>query len=431
MSKPPVNMWDRFVATPERAGADPAPLPPNVVPLRAGDPPAEEQDPGWWQSLERDFEEHQRVAEPAEVAAEVEPGPPEIREGNIIDPREWTAPAPLREWLVQDWIPLGTVTGLYADGGVGKSLLMQQLLTSTACGLPWLGMDVRGGPAFGMFCEDDQDELHRRQEAINRGLGVEMAHLEWLRYSSRLGFDNLLMTFSERNQAELTPLFKSLVQFLTTLRPRLVAIDTIADTFGGDEIKRLHARQFVQGVGGNIARAFGCAVVMIGHTSVAGMSSGTGTSGSTAWNNTFRSRMYLTKPKDADGNEDDTQRLLSRKKANYAATNADVQLVWADGHFATVDQQSASTDGLPWTSIDQIFDEIERAWNAHEAWSVEPQTRRFGRYLPTWIQMNFGISEREAGKLLGQWQASKHLKTDVYDARAKLRGLRVVRRIVP
>ena len=141
--------------------------------------------------------------------------------------------------------------------------------------------------------------------------------------------------------------------------------------------------------------------------------------------------MYLTKPKDADGNEDDTQRLLSRKKANYAATNADVQLVWADGHFATVDQQSASTDGLPWTSIDQIFDEIERAWNAHEAWSVEPQTRRFGRYLPTWIQMNFGISEREAGKLLGQWQASKHLKTDVYDARAKLRGLRVVRRIVP
>jgi len=395
-------------------------------------PPPEIDDPGWWASLERDFEENHSVAEPAEVPTELqEPEPPDLREGTIIDPREWTAPAPLREWLVQDWIPIGGVTGLYADGGVGKSLLMQQLLTCCATATPWLGMDVRPGFAFGMFCEDDRDELHRRQEAINRACGVSMCHLELLRYSSRVGFDNLLMTFSDRNQGELTKLFSSLVQFLTQHQPRLVVIDTIADTFGGDEVKRAHARQFVQGVGGNIARAFGCAVVMIGHVSMAGMASGGGTSGSTAWNNTFRSRMYLTKPKDADGNEDADKRLLSRKKANYAPTNADLQLVWQDGCFGLAEQQRAAFDGLGWPEIDQIFDEIERAWAAKEPWSAEPQTRRFGRYLPMWMQMTYGISEQKAGRLIGQWQASRYLQTGVCDARSKTRGLRVIRRLVP
>ena len=148
--------------------------------------------------------------------------------------------------------PRGYVTGLYGDGGIGKSLLAQQLLTLVASALPWLGMDVRAGPAFGFMCEDDTDELHRRQEAINRGYRLSMSSLELLRYASRVGFDNLLMTFNERNQGLPTPLFTEIISFLTKFRPALVVIDTVADTFGGDEIKRAHARQFVQGVGGNI-----------------------------------------------------------------------------------------------------------------------------------------------------------------------------------
>jgi RecA-family ATPase len=390
-------------------------------------PPADPTDPDWWASIERNFVENQQSAEVAEVAAEV---PPDLREGSIIDPRDWTAPAPLREWLIQDWIPIGAVTGLYADGGVGKSLLMQQLLTCTAMGRPWLGMDVQQGFAFGMFCEDDGDELHRRQEAINRALAVDMQGLGLLRYSSRVGFDNLLMTFSERNQGELTPLYTSMVKFLGPHKPRLIVIDTIADTFGGDEIKRVHARQFVQGVGGNLARAFDCAVVMIGHVSMTGMNSGAGTSGSTAWNNTFRSRMYLTKPSKDEGGDDDT-RLLSRKKANYAATNEDLKLVWNNGCFGLPEQQMAQPQGLTWPQIYELFDEVDRAWKAQEPWSVVPQTRAYGRYLPTWMQVTFGIREQAAAKLLGQWQAGKYLHMDLIDARSKQRGLRVVRRLVP
>jgi hypothetical protein len=48
----------------------------------------------------------------------------------LLDPRSWTKPAPPRLWNVPDWVPRGVVTSLYGDGGIGKTLLAQQLDTS-------------------------------------------------------------------------------------------------------------------------------------------------------------------------------------------------------------------------------------------------------------------------------------------------------------
>jgi hypothetical protein len=41
-------------------------------------------------------------------------------------------PVPARRWLVPEWIPSGYVTGLYGAGGLGKSLIVQQLQTALA-----------------------------------------------------------------------------------------------------------------------------------------------------------------------------------------------------------------------------------------------------------------------------------------------------------
>ena len=386
---------------------------------------------GWWASLEQHL-----LDGPAEVGdLDTEPPrtsanpdkPPDLENGGIIDPRNWTAPAPLREWIVQDWIPRGYVTGLYGDGGIGKSLLAQQLLTSVASSRQWLGMDVRGGPAFGFMCEDDTDELHRRQEAINRGYQLSMSSLALLRYASRVGFDNLLMTFNERNQGFLTPLFSEMVAFLTKYRPALVVIDTVADTFGGDEIRRAHARQFVQGVGGNIARAFDCAVLFAAHPSAAGISQGTGTGGSTAWSNTFRSRLYLTADKDHKD-----QRQLSRMKANYAPTNAEMILAWEDGCFVPHGaRENVTIEDVTWPVLSAIFEEIMRGWNAGEPWSNRPQTRNQGRYLPLWVFTTYGIEERAAASIIQKWMANGHIKERQFDSRNKLMGLKVMKPLQP
>src|SRR5690606_40940583 len=64
------------------------------------------------------------------------------------------------------------------------------------------------------------------------------------------------------------------------------------DLFGGDEINRNQVRRFI-GMLRALAIAFDTAVVLLSHPSVQGMQTGTGTSGSTAWNNSVRSRLYL------------------------------------------------------------------------------------------------------------------------------------------
>ena len=81
---------------------------------------------------------------------------------------------PDRQWLVPAWAPVGTVTLLYATGGTGKSMLMQQLATATAIGGKWLGMSVQECKAFCYFSEDDDEELLRRQSSICRSYGTDL-----------------------------------------------------------------------------------------------------------------------------------------------------------------------------------------------------------------------------------------------------------------
>lgn len=416
----------------ESGAAQPLTIP-ELVPAQENTPPPETpSDPNWFESLARSLEwEPTDPAEVAEVDAEVGAEPPggEISNGGIIDPRDWTAPAPLRQWLVQDWIPIGYATGLYGDGGLGKSLLLQQLLTSVATGRQWLNMDVVGGPAFGFMCEDDPDELHRRQEAINQAAGVFPSDLAMLRYTSRLGLDNILMTFDERNHPELTTLFRDLVKYLATFRPQLVVLDTLADIFGGEEVKRAHARQFVQGVAGNIARAFQCAVVVAAHPSASGLSTGSGTSGNTAWSNTFRSRLYLTGPKEEDADPD--TRLLERKKANYSKRGEGLTIKWQAGAFVTEGAPETKPTGLPPDAQAEIFASIDAKWKAGTPWSMAPQTKQDGRYLPLWIHLMFGLSEREAAVTVNKWLAAGLIRTDVFDARTKARGIRTAKGIQP
>jgi len=419
--------WNHYaISPPSRIGAGTLfHLAREAEPAVADDPTPDPEttDPGWWESLERRFEDgvSGEIDEPPQTSATSA----EAKTSSVIDPRDWTAPAPLRQWLVQDWIPIGYVTGLYGDGGLGKSLLAQQLMTSVACALPWLGMDVKGGKSFGFMCEDDPDELHRRQESINGAYGLQMRHLENLRYSSRVGADNLLMTFDERNRGNPTELFRNLAKYLSDYRPKLVVIDTLADTFGGDEIKRAHARLFIQGICGNLAREYECAVVICAHPSAAGISSGSGTGGSTAWSNTFRSRLYLQAQKEQpDG------RVLSRMKANYAPANAELSLEWRDGCFMPK-TSAARLPAIQWNDIQVIFAEIVRGWHAGEPWSNSPQTKRIGRYLPLWAQVHLGIQERVVAKFIDEWLAGGYLKSAVFDAHRKVFGLKVVRHLQP
>ena len=242
-------------------------------------------------------------------------------------------PVPKRRWLVPNWIPFLTATGLYGDGGLGKSLLGQQLMTSTAIGKPWLGLPVMRLRSLGVFCEDHEDELHRRQADINRLYDCEFSDLENMRWLLRFDEANLLMTF-EGGQGEPTSFFDELLYQAREFGAQLVIIDTVADTFGGNENDRGQVRQFVQTCLGRLAREINGCVVALAHPSRDGLRTGTGDSGSTGWSNSFRSRAFLHLPEADGGAEPDLYaRILSRKKANYALREDQIKLRWQDGVF--------------------------------------------------------------------------------------------------
>ena len=250
---------------------------------------------------------------------------------------------PKREWIIPDWLPKGCVTAIYGDGGVGKSLLAQQLMTAVATGKPWLGYENDPIKVYGLLCEDDREEIHRRQNSINQQLGVTEGDFGNMLYVSRVGKDNLLMIFDKEERGKVTTFFNQLLKDIKEFQPQLVVLDTLADLFGGNENIRIQVRQFVQNCCGEIARSVNAAVLLCAHPSDSGIQRKTGTGGSTAWSNTVRSRWYLEKPEEEGVSPD--IRILSQKKSNYSSTTGKMTLQWKDGIFVRTDDYVPLTAG--------------------------------------------------------------------------------------
>lgn len=227
-------------------------------------------------------------------------------------------------------MPLYSATALYGDGGTGKSLLAMQLMTCAASGQRFLGMITKPMAALGLFCEDDADELHRRQDAINAHYGITYSDLPDLHYMARAGMDNALVEYQDKKLVP-SQLYREILQHSLDLGVQLIVIDTAADTFIGNENNRQEVRQYVQ-ILNQMARDINGALILCAHPSVYGITSGTGGGGSTAWSNAVRQRIYLERDK-AGEDHNSNVRILSRKKANYAATGDEIRLVWEKDVF--------------------------------------------------------------------------------------------------
>lgn len=240
---------------------------------------------------------------------------------------------PVREraWHVEGMVPAHTVTLLSGDGGTGKSLIALQLAVATVADRAWLGTAVRAGGCLFLTAEDDMDEVYRRLVAIAAREGVPLESLCGLALSSLAGRDALLAVLEARAHV-LTPtaLLGELREHIGASRPALIVLDTSADLYGGGESERAQVRQFV-GMLRGIALDFQTTVLLLSHPSLTGMSSGSGLSGSTAWNNSVRSRLYL-KHDEANGDV----RILRTMKSNYGRIGQELRLAWRDGVFAEI-----------------------------------------------------------------------------------------------
>jgi RecA-family ATPase len=248
------------------------------------------------------------------------------------------------------------VTTLYGAGGEGKTTLAQMLATARCLdGGQWLGMPVRKGRTVLHFCEDDLEEMWRRQEDINRLYGCTFSDLSAMRWLPALGMDNHLMTFAKA-KPQLTELHAEILESIQEHKGDMLINDTLTDIFGGNEIERGQARAFIQTALGSIARLTGAAVMALAHPSLSGIASGTGTSGSTGWEGAVRSRLYLNSPKAEQGERVDPDvRVLTLGKANNARRGETIELRWADGTFITTSQPTGIIASIEKRTCEQVF----------------------------------------------------------------------------
>lgn len=254
---------------------------------------------------------------------------------------KWEArQAPRLDWVTEGAFIRGSVAILSGDGGLGKSLLMQQLMTAAAAGVPWLGMRTDQCRSLGVFCEDDPDELHRRQESINYHYGLRMNDLEGVLFESRAGRDSVLMDFPRWGAEGRPTLMLDQLRFKAKEHgAKIVVLDTRADVFNGNEIDRNQPRAFIRHLR-KLAIELQGVVILTEHPSVEGMASGSGRSGSTGWNNSVRSRLYLTMPKrKGDDDAPTNERLLRCMKSNYSAFGGKIPIEWRAGVFVVKDGQ--------------------------------------------------------------------------------------------
>lgn len=201
---------------------------------------------------------------------------------------------------------------------------------------------MQPGPALYLTCEDDAEQLHWRQEHLCAALGVNMASLAGrLHLASLRGeIGNELATFAADGKISPTAAFRRLCDMLRVTGAKLAFLDNVAHLFAGNENDRGDVTRFVNLLN-KLAGETGAAIVLLGHPNKAGDE----WSGSTAWPNGVRSRIYLEHDEETD------TRTLSLPKANYGQKGEVVQFRWHQWAFVRDDDLPADTRA----ELDQVI----------------------------------------------------------------------------
>lgn len=318
---------------------------------------------------------------------------------------------PPRRWFMSEWLTTGA-TILAGRGGTGKTTLAQTMASAGATQTTYITSIEKIIVNFMWACEDDHDELWRRQIQICSALGIEMTALEDLFYlESRLGCDNTLFA-PVMGRMQWTPAFELLKEEVNDVGADVLWLDNIGQTFGGNENERHPVTAFVNGLMGLRP---GIAVVLLGHPA---RNSGSEYAGSAAWENAVRSRWYFgdrlpDQPDEQEPEED--VRYLCRRKANYSFRDY-ARLRYRNGVF-----MPEQPDGLSFAerfggqnrqeSLDTIvlagFDKCVAAGIAVTDGRTSPD------YLPTRLVdmgLNAGRSKRDIAATMNRLMADGRFK---------------------
>lgn len=314
--------------------------------------------------------------------------------------RELRGEPPPREWLIDHWLGTGNITLMAGAGGVGKTLFAQQMCTWLALGRDVL--DRVAGPARSLMwcCEDDHDELWRRQHRICHLARVGFDTLDPVVIVPRAGHENTMLS-TEFGRPMWTPIIEDLAEQVMDIDPDVVVIDNVGQVFGANENCRHDVTVFVNGLHGVVNRGRHRACVLLSHPARA---TGSEYAGSGAWENAVRMRWWMAEklPDDvkaggtgadweegSDGAGDgDGTRFLCKRKTNYSAKDY-VQLQWIDGAFGWNDLVDNIAPALRMKQAERVVTEAVAAFQRMQIAVSEARGRN---YLPT-MMIQYRLAE--------------------------------------
>ena len=265
---------------------------------------------------------------------------------DTIDASSWHGQQrPVREFLDQrKLIPFGYATNLSGAGAVGKTLIALQASVACVTGSRWLGAEIRKGPVLFYSAEEPLVEMHIRLDEICEAENMHLDRLKGLFIIdlNKVADASLITGNNKTGTVSMTGLFKRLELTIDKIKPVVVFLDNRGLLVTGNENDRTIASMAMRSLQ-LLAEKYQCAIVLLSHPSLTGLNTGTGSSGSTAWFNTGRSTIYMSKPDDA---EDEDVRVLENNKANYAKHGTKVNLKWTFNRFVCTDPAPSASDAV-------------------------------------------------------------------------------------
>ena len=240
----------------------------------------------------------------------------------------YAAPEP-QLWWCESYLPAGHVTLLGGHGGAGKSTLALMLAVSVAVGMPFLGLQIRQGRILYFSAEDPASMVRRRLSKICKQADINPADLAPAFHVLDATEGAPVLFAEQRSQgvrsSTTTATYDALRTYVETYAIDVIVVDNSSDVFDADEINRASVRGFISSLA-RLVRPRGGAVLLLAHvdklTSRAGRGSGSESySGSTAWHNSVRSRLFLTEG--APGMLE-----LRHEKSNLGPKREQLALVW-------------------------------------------------------------------------------------------------------
>jgi len=310
---------------------------------------------------------HETVESIVSIVPKLEAPAKAIESLQWLDMSAWDrAPIPEREWAIRDRVPLKQAGLFSGEGGTGKSIIELSKNVAHVAAKDWLGSMPEQGPAFYLGAEDDEKEIHIRLAAIAKHYGVSFKDLTagGLHVLPLLGKDATLCAVSKGGKVEVTGLYRQLYEAAGDIKPKNISIDTLSRAFAGNEIDRVQVYAFAMHMQALAMVAEG-SVTVLSHPSLAGIASGSGISGSTAWHGAFRFRQYLKGVKASDGDEAESDlRQLEFKKNQYGPLGESMVLRYQHGLFLPEAGVSDLDKASRTAKAEDVFMELLRRFSA-------------------------------------------------------------------